>query len=96
MKRLQDLKVKIFGDGADKQSILDLYKNPLIIGPPRSACRVSWPGATLCLTMALSNKGLNSAALSASAICQATILRLKISMMHRDRNSSISPAPSTS
>lgn len=32
MKRLQDLKVKIFGDGADKQSILDLYKNPLFKG----------------------------------------------------------------
>jgi hypothetical protein len=26
------------------------------IGPPRSACRVSWPGATLCLTAASSNK----------------------------------------
>ena len=30
------------------------------IGPPRSACKVSWPGGTLCLAMASSNSGLNS------------------------------------
>jgi hypothetical protein len=35
----------------------------------------------VCLTTASSNNGLNSAALSASAMHQATILRLKISMM---------------
>src|SRR5208283_4136791 len=34
-------------------------------------------GATLCFTMASSNKGLNSVALSASAMHQETILRLK-------------------
>jgi len=26
------------------------------IGPPRSACRVSWPGRDIMLTMASSNK----------------------------------------
>lgn len=30
--RVSDLKVKIFGDGADKATILELYKNPLIKG----------------------------------------------------------------
>jgi transaldolase len=29
---LQDLKVKIFADGADKQGILEMYRNPLIAG----------------------------------------------------------------
>ena len=38
--------------------------------------RVSWPGGTLCLTTVSSNNGLNNAALSASAMHQATILRL--------------------
>jgi hypothetical protein len=67
-----------FGDAAigEHQAVALVF-----IGPPRSACRVSWPGATLCLTMASSNNGLNSAALSASAMHQAMILRLKISMM---------------
>lgn len=32
MKRLSDLKVKIFGDGADKAAILDLYARPYIHG----------------------------------------------------------------
>jgi transaldolase len=32
MKSLADLKVKIFGDGADKASILELYKRPYIKG----------------------------------------------------------------
>ena len=32
MKRLSDLKVKIFGDGADKAAILDLYAKPHIQG----------------------------------------------------------------
>jgi transaldolase len=32
MKRLCDLKVKIFGDGADKAAILDLYAKPYIQG----------------------------------------------------------------
>ena len=32
MSRLDDLKVKIFGDGADLAGILELYKNPLIKG----------------------------------------------------------------
>src|SRR5580700_9493660 len=32
MKRLSDLKVKIFGDGADKAAILDLYAKPYIRG----------------------------------------------------------------
>lgn len=30
--KVSDLKVKIFGDGADKAAILELYKNPLIKG----------------------------------------------------------------
>src|SRR3984957_5601561 len=42
------------------------------IGPPRSACRVSWPGITGCLAMVSSNKALNRAALSASATHQPT------------------------
>jgi transaldolase len=32
MKTLNDLKVHIYADGADKQGMLDLYKNPLIKG----------------------------------------------------------------
>ncbi len=32
MSQLDDLKVKIFGDGADVAGILELYKNPLIKG----------------------------------------------------------------
>jgi transaldolase len=32
MKSVSDLKVKIFGDGADKASILELYKRPYIKG----------------------------------------------------------------
>src|SRR5438445_8227208 len=32
MKNLSDLKVKIFGDGADKAAILDLYAKPYIHG----------------------------------------------------------------
>jgi transaldolase len=32
MKTIQDLKVKIFADGADKQGILDLHKKPYISG----------------------------------------------------------------
>jgi len=32
MKSLSQLKIKIFGDGADKNTILELYKNPLIKG----------------------------------------------------------------
>lgn len=32
MKSVSDLKVKIFGDGADKASILDLYQRPYIKG----------------------------------------------------------------
>lgn len=32
MKTVNDLKVKIFADGADKTSIAELYKNPLIKG----------------------------------------------------------------
>ena len=32
MKTISDLKVKIFADGADKDTILELYKNPLIKG----------------------------------------------------------------
>jgi transaldolase len=32
MKRLSDLTVKIFADGADKKSMIDLYVNPLIKG----------------------------------------------------------------
>jgi len=38
-------------------------------------------GGDIMLDDASSNKGLNSVALSASAMHQATILRLKISMM---------------
>lgn len=30
--KVSDLKIKIFGDGADKSAILELYKNPLIKG----------------------------------------------------------------
>jgi len=32
MKTLQDLKVKIFADGADKTGMLEMYRNPLIKG----------------------------------------------------------------
>lgn len=32
MKKLDELKVKIFADGADKEGILNFYKNPLIKG----------------------------------------------------------------
>jgi transaldolase len=32
MSRVQDLKVKIFADGADRGGILEMYKNPLIKG----------------------------------------------------------------
>jgi transaldolase len=32
MNRLRDLKIKLFGDGADKNAILELYKNPMIKG----------------------------------------------------------------
>jgi transaldolase len=32
MKKLSDLKIKIFADGADKKGMLDLYANPLIQG----------------------------------------------------------------
>lgn len=32
MKKPEDLNVKIFGDGADKAGILELYRNPLIKG----------------------------------------------------------------
>ena len=32
MPRVQDLKIKIFADGADLQGILDMHKNPLIGG----------------------------------------------------------------
>ena len=32
MRRLADLRVKIFGDGADKTGMLELYRNPLIKG----------------------------------------------------------------
>jgi transaldolase len=32
MKTLADLPIKIFADGADRQGILDLYRNPLIRG----------------------------------------------------------------
>lgn len=32
MKKVSDLKVKIFADGADKKDILELYKNPAIKG----------------------------------------------------------------
>jgi transaldolase len=32
MKTVSELKVKLFGDGADKNTILELYKNPLIKG----------------------------------------------------------------
>jgi transaldolase len=32
MKSLADLNIKIFGDGADKQQMLQLYRNPLIKG----------------------------------------------------------------
>jgi len=32
MKTLQDLKVKIFADGADKAGMLEMYRNPLIKG----------------------------------------------------------------
>ncbi len=32
MKALSDLRVKIFADGADKPTMLDLYRNPLIKG----------------------------------------------------------------
>src|SRR5487761_1997744 len=51
------------------------------IGPPRSACRVSWPGGTLCLVMVSSNNALNRVALSASATHQPTTRRLKMSMI---------------
>jgi hypothetical protein len=40
------------------------------IGPPRSACRVSWPCGTRCLAMASCGSGLNSVAVSASAMHQ--------------------------
>ncbi len=32
MKRLSDLKIKLFADGADKSGILEMYQNPLIKG----------------------------------------------------------------
>ena len=32
MKKVEDLKVKIFADGADKSGILDMYKKPFIKG----------------------------------------------------------------
>ncbi len=32
MKSISDLKVKIFADGADKEGMLDMYRNPLIKG----------------------------------------------------------------
>ena len=32
MKSLQDLKVKIFADGAEKSGMLEMYGNPLISG----------------------------------------------------------------
>lgn len=32
MKKLSDLKVKIFADGADKSAMLEMYSNPLIAG----------------------------------------------------------------
>lgn len=30
MKSVKDLKVKLFADGADKASMLEMYANPLI------------------------------------------------------------------
>src|SRR6516165_1023541 len=32
MKRLSDLSVKVFADGADRAGILEMYRNPLIKG----------------------------------------------------------------
>jgi transaldolase len=32
MNRISDLRIKIYADGADKRSMLDLYRNPLIKG----------------------------------------------------------------
>src|ERR1019366_3809454 len=51
------------------------------MGPPRSACRVNWPGCAGCLAVASLNSAVNTVALSLSATHQPTILRLKISMM---------------
>src|SRR5665811_1733341 len=51
------------------------------MGPPRSACRVNWPGGAGCLAVASLNSAVNTVALSLSATHQPTILRLKISMM---------------
>jgi hypothetical protein len=34
MTSLANLQVKIFGDGADRDAMLDLYRNPIIKGIP--------------------------------------------------------------
>src|SRR6185369_3538599 len=51
------------------------------IGPPRSACSVSWPGGTSCLTKASSKRALKRTVFSASATHQPTTRRLKMSRM---------------
>src|SRR3954470_15323912 len=48
------------------------------IGPPRSACSVSWPGKMPCLAKASSKRALNRTVFSASATHQPTTRRLKI------------------
>ena len=51
------------------------------IGPPRSACRVSWPGGTLCLVDRVVEQRLEQVAVSVSATHQPTTRRLKMSIM---------------
>src|ERR1700674_22332 len=49
------------------------------IGPPRSACKVSWPFGAGCLVVASSNNAADKVALSRGATHQPTIGRLEIS-----------------
>ena len=43
------------------------------MGPPRSACRVNWPGGAGCLAVASLNSAAEQVALSLSATHQPTI-----------------------
>jgi transaldolase len=36
MKKVEDLKVKLFADGADKSSMLEMFSNPFIQGLTRN------------------------------------------------------------
>ena len=42
MKKLSDLSVKMFADGAEKSSMLELYSNPIIKGFTTNPTLMSW------------------------------------------------------